>query len=43
MLFTMSLTAWGKKSLLDAGWTEVKPGKGADYNFFKVAVEMPEG
>lgn len=40
MLFTMSLTAWGKKTLLDSGWTEVKLGKEADDNFFKVTVEM---
>ena len=33
-------TTWGKKSLLDAGWTVVEPGKEADYNFFKVTVEM---
>ena len=33
-------TTRGKKSLLDAGWTEVEPGKEADYNFFKVTVEM---
>lgn len=33
-------TTWGKKSLLDAGWTEVELGKEADYNFFKVTVEM---
>ena len=33
-------TTWGKKSLLDAGWTEVEPGRTADYNFFKVMVEM---
>ena len=33
-------TTWGKKNLMDAGWTEVKPGAEADYNFFKVTVEM---
>lgn len=33
-------TTWGKKSLLDTGWTEVELGKEADYNFFKVTVEM---
>ena len=33
-------TTWGKKSLLDTGWTEVESGKEADYNFFKVTVEM---
>ena len=33
-------TAWGKMSLPDAGWGEVEPGKEADYNFFKVTVEM---
>ena len=33
-------TTWGKKSLLDTGWTEVEPGKEGDYNFFKVTVEM---
>ena len=33
-------TTWGKQSLLDAGWTVVEPGKEADYNFFKVTVEM---
>lgn len=33
-------TTWGKASLLDAGWTEVEPGKEGDYNFFKVTVEM---
>ena len=33
-------TTWGKKSLLDTGWTEVEPGTEANYNFFKVTVEM---
>ena len=30
----------GKKGLLGAGWAEDEPGKEADYNFFKVTVEM---
>lgn len=35
MLATMrKYTTWGKASLLDAGWTEVEPGKEGDYNFF---------
>ena len=33
-------TTWGKKSLLDANWTEVQEGHEAEYNFFKVSVEM---
>ena len=33
-------TTWGKRSLLDAGWTEVAPGEESDFNFFKVTVEM---
>lgn len=33
-------TTWGKKSLLDEGWSEVPEGHEADYNFFKVTVEM---
>ena len=33
-------TTWGKKSLLDANWTEVPEGHEAEYNFFKVSVGM---
>lgn len=33
-------TTWGKGSLLDVVWTEVPEGREADYNFFKVTVEM---
>ena len=33
-------TTWGKKSLTDAVWTEVKDGDESGYNFFKVSVEM---
>lgn len=33
-------TTWGKKSLLDATWTAVPSGDEAEYNFFKVSVEM---
>ena len=33
-------TTWGKKSLMDADWAEVPEGQEADYNFFKVSVEM---
>ena len=33
-------TTWGKKSLLDANWTVVQEGQEAEYNFFKVSVEM---
>ena len=33
-------TTWGKKSLLDTNWTEVQEGHEAEYNFFKVSVEM---
>ena len=33
-------TTWGKKSLLDTNWTEVQEGQEAEYNFFKVSVEM---
>ena len=33
-------TTWGKKSLLDTNWTEVPEGREAEYNFFRVTVEM---
>lgn len=33
-------TTWGKKSLMDRDWTEVQEGCEAEYNFFKVTVEM---
>ena len=33
-------TTWGKKSLTDKDWTEVQEGHEAEYNFFKVTVEM---
>ena len=33
-------TIWGKASLMDANWTEVQEGHEAEYNFFKVSVEM---
>ena len=33
-------TIWGKTSLMDANWTEVPEGREAEYNFFKVSVEM---
>ena len=33
-------TTWGKKSLMDTNWTEVPEGYEAEYNFFKVSVEM---
>lgn len=33
-------TTWGKKSLMDASWTEVQEGHEAEYNFFKLSVEM---
>lgn len=33
-------TTWGKKSLMDNDWTEVQEGQEAEYNFFKVTVEM---
>ena len=33
-------TTWGKKSLLDTDWTVVQEGQEAEYNFFKVSVEM---
>lgn len=33
-------TTWGKNSLMDATWTKVPEGREADYNFFKVSVEM---
>ena len=33
-------TTWGKKSLMDTAWTEVPEGHEAEYNFFKVSVEM---
>jgi len=35
-----SYKIWGKKSLLDEKWVEVPEGHEADYNFFKVTVEM---
>ena len=31
---------WGKKSLGDADWTQLDAASTADYNFFKVTVEM---
>ena len=31
---------WGKKSLGDADWTQIDAASTADYNFFKVTVEM---
>ena len=31
---------WGKKSLGDADWTPIDVATTADYNFFKVTVEM---
>ena len=34
-------TIWGKTSLMDTNWTEVQDGHEAEYNFFKVSVEMP--
>ena len=33
-------TNWGKKSLMDEKWMEVQEGHEAEYNFFKVSVEM---
>ena len=33
-------TTWGKKSLMDTKWTEVQEGSEAEFNFFKVSVEM---
>lgn len=33
-------TTWGKKSLMDTKWTEVQDGHEAEFNFFKVSVEM---
>ena len=33
-------TTWGKTSLMDTDWTEVQEGHEAEYNFFKVSVEM---
>ena len=33
-------TTWGKTSLMEADWTEVQDGREAEYNFFKVSVEM---
>ncbi len=33
-------TIWGKSRLVDAAWAEVPPGCEANYNFFKVSVEM---
>ena len=33
-------TTWGKTSLMDTDWTEVQDGHEAEYNFFKVSVEM---
>lgn len=33
-------TTWGKKSLLGTDWTVVQEGQEAEYNFFKVSVEM---
>ena len=33
-------TTWGKKSLMDTKWTEVEEGCEAEFNFFKVSVEM---
>ena len=31
---------WGKKSLADADWAQIDAATTADYNFFKVTVEM---
>ena len=31
---------WDKKSLADADWTQIDAASTADYNFFKVSVEM---
>jgi hypothetical protein len=31
---------WGKKSLSDADWVLIDAASTADYNFFKVTVEM---
>ena len=31
---------WGEKSLGDADWTQLDAATTADYNFFKVTVEM---
>ena len=31
---------WGKESLGDADWTQIDAVTTADYNFFKVSVEM---
>lgn len=31
---------WGKKFLTDKTWMDVSPGTEAEYNFFKVTVEM---
>ena len=33
-------TTLGKKSLMDTDWTVVQEGQEAEYNFFKVSVEM---
>ena len=33
-------TTWGKKSLFDTNWTVVQEGQEAEYNFFKVSVEV---
>ena len=33
-------TIWGKTRLSDAAWVEVASGNEADYNFFKISVEM---
>lgn len=33
-------TTWGKKSLFDTDWTKIEEGREADFNFFKVSVEM---
>jgi len=33
-------TTYGKKSLADEQWVEIPAGREADYNFFKVTVEM---
>jgi len=33
-------TTWGKEKLQDEQWSEVPSGSEADYNFFKVTVEM---
>ena len=32
---------WGKATLDDAAWSEVKTGGEADFRFFRVTVEMP--